>query len=143
MPVQKFSISLMDNTMKEISKRYHVEGERSMAINRSLDRYFDLLTRTRRELRQLLNDKEMGLILDALNGTAFFDTFGIYLVHHEIADAISMDGLDKKWEVDGKALVNKMTTMNDAQRLALVDAVQVWWDRVANGEQPEYSEALK
>ena len=143
MPVQKFSISLMDNTMKEISKRYHVEGERSMAINRSLDRYFDLLTRTRRELRQLLNDKEMGLILDALNGTAFFDTFGIYLVHHEIADAISMDRLDEKWEIDGKALVDKMTAMNDAQRLALVDAVQVWWDRVANGEQPEYSEALK
>lgn len=143
MPVQKFSISLMDNTMKEISKRYHVEGERSMAINRSLDRYFDLLTRTRRELRQLLNDKEMGLILDALNGTAFFDTFGIYLVHHEIADAISMDRLDEKWEIDGKALVDKMTAMNDAQRLTLVDAVQVWWDRVANGEQPEYSEALK
>jgi len=143
MPVQKFSVSLMENTMKEIEKRYHMEGERSTVINRSLDRYFDLLARTRRELRKLLDDKEMGLILDALNGTAFFDTFGIYLVQHEIADAISMDGLDKKWEVDGKALVEKMNAMNDAQRLALVDAVQCWWDRVANGEQPEYGEALK
>lgn len=143
MPVQKFGVTLMDNTVREISKRYHTEGERSMAINRSLDRYFDLLARTRRELRQLLSDQEMGLIVDALNGTAFFDTFGIYLVHHEIADAISMDGLDKKWKVDGKALVDKMTAMNDAQRLALVDAVQCWWDRVASGEQPEYGEALK
>jgi len=143
MPVQKLSISFMESTMKEIEKRYHTDGERSMVINRSLERYFDLLARTRRELRQMFNDKEMGLILDALNGTAFFDTFGIYLVQHEIADAISMDGLDKKWEVDGKALRDKMNALTDAQKLAIVDAVQVWWDRVANGEQPEYGEALK
>lgn len=143
MPVQKLSISFMDNTMQEINKRYHTDGERSMVINRSLERYFDLLARTRRELRQLFSDKEMDLILDALNGTAFFDTFGIYLVQHEIADAISMDGLDRKWEVDGKAMLDKMNALTDAQKLALVDAVQCWWDRVVSGEQPEYGEALK
>lgn len=143
MPTQKFGITIMDNTMQEINKRYHTDGERSMVINRSLERYFDLLARTRRDLRRLFSDKEMGLILDALNGTAFFDTFGIYLIQHEIADAISMDALDHKWEIDGKALVEKMNALTDAQRLALVDAVQCWWDRVANGEQPEYGEALK
>lgn len=143
MPVQKISISLMENTMKEINKRIDFEGDRSPAINKQLDRYFSLMDRARRELRSILSDKEIGLILDALNGTGFFDTFSIYFVGMEITDAINMDELDKKWEVDGAALKQKMEVLTDAQKVALVDAVGVWWNRVAQGEQPEHSEALK
>lgn len=138
----KFGITLMPETMKEINKRIDREGERSPLINKQLDRYFSLLERGRRELRALLSDNEMALILDALNGTGFFDVFSVYFVGMEIADAISLDRLDEKWGVDGGTLKNKMTALTDAQRMALVDAVQMWWGRVGKGEQPGYGEAL-
>lgn len=141
MPVQKLSVSLMPETMTQINKRIDYEGDRSPAINKQLDRYFSLLDRARRELRAILTDKEMGLILDALNGTGFFDTFSLYFVGMEIADAVG--DLAEKWEVDGSVLVAKMDALTDAQKVALVDAVGVWWNRVAKGEQPEYKEALQ
>lgn len=143
MAVTKLAVAFRENTIKEITRRYHSEGERSQTINQSLDRYFDLMSRGRRELRQIFEDKEIALILDALNGTGFFDAFSIYLIEHEIADAIAMDNLDQKWGVDGSGVINKMQQLSPGQKLALVDAVEIWWDRVASGEQPEFGEALK
>lgn len=131
--------------LKEIDKRLDHYGEagRSTIIDRLLERHFDLMERGRRDLRRLLNDKEMGLILDSLNGIGFFDSVAIYHVDMEVIDAIEMDHLDQKWEVDGKALIDKLNALTDAQKIALVDAVATWWNRVAKGEQPEYGEALK
>lgn len=60
----------------------------------------------------------------------------------EIADAVSLDGLDRKWQVDGAALVNKLQAGGMIGQAALVDASERWWNRVAAGEQPAYSELL-
>lgn len=82
------------------------------------------------------------LILDALNGTGFFDSFGIYMVAAEIADAISMDRLDVKWKVDGKELVAKLESLNNGQMHALVDSVQTWWNATTK-QQMEYSQLFR
>ncbi|MFY9604024.1 MAG: hypothetical protein WAR00_05190, partial [bacterium] len=36
-------------------------------------------------------------------------------------------GLDKKWQVDGKALVKKLKALSHVQALALVDAAERFW----------------
>lgn len=138
MPAPKTSVTLDPRILEEIDRRveHAGEGSRSAVISRHLERYFSLLARARRELRQMLSDAEAMLICDVLNGVAFFDTFGIYLVEHEVADGIALDRLDQKWGIDGPALVEKMRNMGDAQEVALVDSVTLWWNRVAKGEEP-------
>ncbi len=139
MPVSKFSISLFSDAVAEIEKR---EGDRSSIVNTSLERYFAILSRARRRLADLLSDQEMGLILDVLNGTLFSDTISLQLVYGEIEDSLP-DGYAEKWEVDGPALVEKLRTLTYPENVALVDAVERWWSRVAAGEQPGHGEALK
>lgn len=142
MPIQKTSVTLDPRILAEIDRRtekFSGEGNRSAIISRHLDRYFSMLARARRELRDMLSDGETMLIVDVLNGVGFWDTISVYLIAHEVADGISLDRLDQKWKVDGKALVGKLSNLTDAQHLALVDSVTIWWDRVAKGEQPAHT----
>lgn len=144
MPAPKTSVTLDPRILAEIDRRtekFSGEGNRSAVISRHLDRYFSMLARARRELRELLSDGETMLIVDVLNGVGFWDTLGIYMVAHEVADGISLDRLDEKWKVDGKALVEQLSNLTNAQHLALVDSVTLWWDRVAKGEQPAHTKA--
>ena len=140
MPVEKYSISLMPNVAAAVALR---GGERSTTLNRSLDRYFEILNAARRRLAVLFDDQEMGLILDVLNGTLFAEPFSIQLVEHEIADALG-EGYAEKWKVDGPELVAKLRGLSYAESVALVDTVERWWNRVGAGESRlKPGEALK
>lgn len=141
MAVKKLSISLQPRTMAEIEKRIESDNV-SAAMNRILDRYFGLLNRALAEWRSQLSDAEYALILDATNGTMFADTISLGMLWAEIEDAIELDGLDRKWSVDGAALVAKLQAGGMIGQTALVDASERWWRRVAAGEQPAYSELL-
>lgn len=137
-PVKKFSISLSPAVVAEIETRGKFEDEgRSGKINKALERYFAGIENTRRKLADQLSAGEIGLILDALNGTMFADTFSIAWVENEIKDAISMDHLDKKWKIDGPQLVAKLTALTYPEKAALVDIVERWWDRIGSGKQPQ------
>lgn len=143
MPVSKWTISFLPEVAEQIDKRADTTGERSMRVSRMLDRYFAVLQRCRQDLRKLLSDNEIALILDSLNGVAHYDTYSIQLTWAGVSDSIEMDELDRKWEIDGPALVAKLKVLDYAHTVALVDACEMWWNRVARGEQPEYGEALK
>ncbi|MDE2102674.1 MAG: hypothetical protein KGL39_35850 [Patescibacteria group bacterium] len=47
----------------------------------------------------------------------------------EIEDAIKLDGLDEKWNVDGPALLAKLHAMSPQQRETLVRGVAAVWER--------------
>jgi len=132
MTVEKYSISLHPDVAAAVALRGG-EGGRSMAINRALDRYFEILRVEQRRLTEWLSESEMGLILDVLNGSLFSEPFSIQLVDHEIADALQ-EGYAEKWEIDGPQLVQKLIALTYAQKVALVDAVERWWNRAAAGE---------
>lgn len=72
----------------------------------------------------------------------FADTFSLSHLWAEIADAVSLDRLDEKWEIDGAALVEKIRASGILGQTALIDASERWWRRVANSEQPAYGEML-
>lgn len=141
MPVKKLSVSIRPDIMAEVEKRVEYDNV-SGALNKSLERYFALLARSLAEWRSQLSDAECSLILDATNGTAFADTFSLSHLWAEIADAVSLDGLDRKWSVDGAALVEKIRSSGMIGQAALIDASERWWRRVANGEQPAFGELL-
>lgn len=142
MPAPKTSVTLDPRILAEIDRRAVYGASRSEIISSHLARYFYMLARARRTLRELFSDGEAMLIVDCLNGTGFHDTFGVYLVAHEIADGIALDGLARKWSVDGPALLAKLNALTDAQNLALVDSVVSWWDRVSKGESPASTAAV-
>lgn len=143
MVASKFSISLPAEIVTEIEARETRDGERSTIIARSLDRYFWLLQQARRALAETLNDAEIGLILDALNGTAWMEPLTFQVAWAEIADAVRLDKLDEKWSVDGRTLVRKLKALSPVEAAALVDASERWWGRVGAGEQPDHAEALR
>lgn len=146
MKAQRFSITMPPRTLAQVAARQarpedEQSTDRSSVITKSLDRYFYALDSARRVLRQRLSEGEQGLILDALNGTLFSEPFSVGIVEHEVADAIA-DGYAEKWQVDGPALVEKLTALSYCEKLAIVDAAERWWNRVARGEQPAVGEML-
>lgn len=134
MPVDKFPISINPELSLEIERRNAGEN-RSGAISKMLSRYLYVLADARRRLRDEFSEGEISLILDALNGIGHFDVHAPSFVNAEIADAISLDQLDAKWKVDGPALVAKLNALSYADKLAIVDASERWWNRVGAGEQ--------
>lgn len=112
---------LRSETEQEILAR---GGNRSNIINRDLERLYTLYRRALREVCLSLN--EACLIADALNGT-IMDAATAPMLWGSIEDAIKLDGLAKKWDVDGPALVEKLRSLSAFHCMALVDAAERCW----------------
>ncbi len=141
MPVTKMSVSLSPHLLAQVEERVEYTNV-SGALARILERYFALLSRSRSELRNQLSKEECALVLDATNGSAFVDTVSLGMLWAEIEDAVSLDHLDRKWQVDGPGLVAKIRGSGILGQVALIDASERWWRRVAAGEQPGFAELL-
>lgn len=111
------------------------EGLMSMnrVIERDLERYYQLLRAARVEGKRVLSPDEQALIADNLNGS-IFDAFSIQLLPHHVADGINLEGLDEKWDVDGRALIEKLEAMSPITIAAIVDAAERFWADVGSGE---------
>ena len=146
MKTQRLSITIPAHTLAFVEARQARSGEeqsydRSAVIAKSLDRYFYALSAARRGLRERFSAGEQALLLDVANGALFASPCAINFIEHEVAAALA-DGLAEKWQVDGPALIEKLTALSYAEKLALIDAAERWWNRSARGEQPEPAEML-
>ena len=94
--------------------------------SRDLERYYRLLDRTLTGV--LFSVAEASAIVDACNGTLWdsFSLFGGLALGLE--DAISGDQLDAKWGIDGERLLAKLRALEPVQHLAIVDAIERFWD---------------
>jgi hypothetical protein len=100
-------------------------GESPAAVvRRDLSRYYEALTLGLANVA--LSPGEAGLIVDALNGTRIELTTA-QMLGEEIEDAMKLDGLAAKWDVDGPRLVATILGWSLVQRLAVVDAVERFW----------------
>lgn len=142
MSFKRITISVPDYIDSAMSTRGDSGDGKSSAVVRTVDRYLAILNRAKVELSKQFDRQECALILDSCNGVAFFDTVSIQLLPENIVDSIGMDGLDKKWGVDGEALITKLRALTYPEKTAMVDAITVWWNRVSNGEKPGYEELL-
>jgi len=120
--VEKTSVSLRPAILEQLDAR----GARSTVINRDLERLYTLY---RRALAKIdLTVEEACLIVDALspNGSTI-DANSARLLWASIEDACRLDGLDKKWNVDGQQLVQKLQQLNELQCMAIADAAERFW----------------
>lgn len=139
----KTSINMPDHLIAAMDGRKSFGGDdRSTVIWRSLARYLALINRSKADMHKRFDRQECGLILDACNDVAFIDTVSIQLLPESVEDAIEMDQLDQKWGVSGAGIMGKLKALTYTERMAMVDSIQLWWDRVGSGEQPDYDQLL-
>ena len=124
MATKSTSVNLQPFIIEELEKR----GQRSPTINRDLERLYTLYDRALRRVN--LTVDEACLIVDALNGT-LHDVRSGTRFWIGVQDAIELDSLHEKWGVDGNALVEKLKNLDDLTAMAIVDAVERFW----NGEK--------
>lgn len=97
----------------------------SGVINAVADRYLEIIRRS----TPVLSTGEWCLIFDALNGVWAQDHASLYVgaLAHGVHDHIHLNDADKKWEVDGGALLQKLGTYSFCQLTAIVDAAERFW----------------
>jgi hypothetical protein len=105
-------------------------------IRRDLERYYAIMQAELRPIQATMTPSEALLICDALNGTLIGPDTPKHL-HAEIADAIDLEHLDEKWQVNGPNLLALIEAWTPGQSMAVCDAVQRWWKRgAADGHEP-------
>jgi hypothetical protein len=111
---------------------------RSHRISQIADRYKAIL-----ELTPLpkFSDGEWNFLRDVLNGfypePASVAIEGIWV---EAEDALA-GGYAQKWEIDGQAFVEKLRGLTFAQKVAVVEQVELWWkDQCGGGTEAEPGE---
>ena len=120
-PVRLFDV------LEEVQARTGEGHSKSETIRRDLRRYYELM---RAELKTIeLTRNEAMAVMDACNGLWLEDlpNLSYSLIWAEVEDAIRLDGLDKKWEIDGPALVEKLRSLTRTQTAALADAITRFW----------------
>ena len=113
------------------------EGNLNYAARGLLEAYFYLL---RAELSGLppFSVAELGLLADVTNGLRV-EPHTVQLLWASVDDGVRLEGLDKKWGLDGAALVARLRGLSYAQAAALLDALKRWW---ANPERAVSAEGF-
>ena len=100
----------------------------NVAAKRDLERYYDLLA----EALPAFPRPQALLICDALNGTLFHETTSpARQLSYELHDV--PPALYEKHKVDKKTLVNRVADLSPAEALAVIDAVERFWNGTSEG----------
>jgi hypothetical protein len=95
-------------------------------VRRCLERFLWLVDYEREHLR--LSPDEAALICEALQEVEQEPSLR-WSVANVVANAIRERHLDEKWHIDAWELVNRLRGMNMGQVVALIDAVDRFWQR--------------
>ncbi|WP_250126382.1 hypothetical protein [Chroococcidiopsis sp. CCMEE 29] len=113
----------------------------SVIARRDLKRYYTLLKRCLGTLH--LSENEAALICEALKDYQLEDNIEqIGVMWGKIDDAIGLNQLDSKWQVNGQALVRKFQSLTPCQIFAVIDAVEQFWFEGESNLKEELHEKL-
>lgn len=89
--------------------------------------------------RLSLTRREASAILDVMNGVWLEPELAGQHLRAEVQDGIALNGLDQKWEVDGRSLVSRLRELP----LPLSAAVELWAAEFWNGayNDPDFERA--
>lgn len=124
--VAAFRLGLRDDALhRGVTSRVSGGMSTGAVAARDLERYYRIIDRTLQGT--LFTVAEATAIVDACNGT-FFDSFSLFDgLALSLEDAISGEGLDGKWGIDGERLLAKLRALEPGQHLAIVDAIERFW----------------
>lgn len=129
--VQRISVSIYQPLIDQIEER----GEaRSTIISRDLERLYTLYRRALRRVNLTID--EACLVVDALNSSLYIAD-SAHLLWAGVEDTIQHENLAEKWGVDGKALVEKLRSLNEIQSMAVIDAAERFWSKYRDQDMRE------
>lgn len=132
MPKQSAPVQFRDKGVEaQLEARAGERSSPGLIAQRDLQRYYWLLEAS----LPSLSEAEWKLINDACDGV-IYDTTSARLLWAGIDDAIRLDGLADKWQVDGPVLVNKLRNLSAAQVLAVIDQAERFWAGSIKGAEP-------
>lgn len=132
--------------MKKTTIRFEVEvadkieqlGNLAAIVTHFTDTYYHVRASFAQWIKQKFSENELKLILDADNGLSFsVQLIAGYLAHLE--DAIAIDGLDTKWDVDAKTFLGKIKAMPKHELMMLHEWSHWFWYGKWK-EQPDFNE---
>lgn len=112
-----------------------MSASQGLIAARDLQRYYTMLKHALKTVN--LERNEALLLCDVSNGT-IWDVSTVKLLYAQVEDSLE-DGYAEKWDVDAPALIAKLRKLNGFQCLAVVDAIERWW----NLEIQDHDERLK
>jgi hypothetical protein len=125
---KRTSAYLSDRTVDILDAAMGDTGSLSGEINKSIDRYNEVIRR-HRNVEDRFTEAEKNALRDVANGwlaePAATIAGGLAL---ELSDSLP-DGVVEKWEIDAQALIAKLETLSYADELALVVSIESWWNR--------------
>ena len=110
----------------------------SRVATRDLERYYALLPR----VLPTFSESEAYLIVDALNGSLCPSDL-IHMHWMTIEDAILLDHLDNKWNIDGKQFLARLHQFSPFELIAIRDAAERFWHIVSKKDHPPADEVLR
>lgn len=118
-------INLSNAPEAPISRLAELTGTENLAetLEETVERFFAILRRAMPPHQPA----EWCLILDALQPPWTATEEHVAQLPSEIGDAITMDQLDRKWEVNGQKLKTRMDHMPYASRMAMGFVAEVFW----------------
>lgn len=117
------NIYLTPDAAAALAARSTGDRDVSRAACRMLERYAEVARRCRPEL----SEAEWSLLRDACNGWAVEPASAVAWLPLQVDDAIRLDELDRKWGVDGPALIERLRRLDYAGCLAVLDEIERWW----------------
>ena len=106
-----------------LQERSEMGKSPSLTASEMVDAYLSLL---RRSLPTFTENEAM-LMMDAMNG-CLIDYHAPTTLWANIADAVSIDRVDQKWQVDGYALVERLRKLTPFEQWAIYDAIRRAWN---------------
>jgi hypothetical protein len=136
---KKLTIYIGEPLERLLAERQSETLQPTTLINVVADRYREII---RRNLPDLTLE-EWSLVIDAMNGVITWDSAAMLgYAWAGIEDAIALDGLAAKWDVDGPVLIQKLHDLLYVESVALVDVVERFWSHFS-GKSIDMAEVLQ
>lgn len=81
------------------------------------------------EEKLLLVDSYNGIMIGSLEKPGIPDDYVVYDMVGSVEDSIFIEKLDKKWNVDGNALLDRLCEMSNEEKAEVLIKIYEFWDK--------------
>lgn len=127
MPSPTYTLRLPEALHRDLERRAPYLGGGAGVVRTDLGRYRALVRGAQARLgaEAVFTAAEGAAILDALNGTLLVDRPETLAA--SVEDAMRLDGLAEKWEVNAHGLAEKLRALTSLELHAVADAAERFW----------------
>ena len=94
----------------------------SSTLDTAIGRYLTVIQHS----MPTFSDAEWCVIFDSLQSTYVSDETIVLAIDQEIAEGIEYEGLDEKWQIDGRDFVGRLAELTYAERQAIAEVVELF-----------------